>query len=263
MVETIEQQSGQHPEAILADSGYCSEENLEQLEPAGSAESKIEGFIATGKQKHGEHRQPAQRGPFPKGATRLDRMKQKLGKAVYAARKCVVEPVFGQVKQARGFLEFLLRGKEKVKREWALLCPTHNSYNSTRRCSTESGHQGMIFNQNRSFERSWGEIGRAFTMLAAPPEFRAAQCDHSQVLQFALLGQAPSRTGARYLPLAGASHARDHHPGAKTRWTECMSRTRCARFSEKQRQRPVVQRIRDRFAQSAFLRQPSRMHARS
>jgi len=125
MVELIEQQSGQRPEAILADNGYCSEENLRHL-----PERKIEGFIATGKQKHGEHRLPAKRGPLPKGATNVDRMKRKLqtkvGKAVYAARKCVVEPVFGQIKQARGFRQFLLRGKAKVKGEWALLCLTHN-----------------------------------------------------------------------------------------------------------------------------------------
>jgi transposase len=130
MVELIEQQSGQRPEAILADSGYCSEENLEYLESADQPERKIEGFIATGKQKHGEHRQAAQRGRLPKGATKVDRMKQKLktkvGHAVYAARKCVVEPVFGQIKQARGFRQFLLRGKKKVKGEWALVCLTHN-----------------------------------------------------------------------------------------------------------------------------------------
>ncbi len=130
MVELIEQQSGQRPEAILADNGYCSEENLDYLESAGQPERKVEGFIATGKQKHGEHRVPAKRGPLPKNATRVDRMKQKLktkvGKAVYAARKCVVEPVFGQIKQARGFRQFLLRGKEKVKGEWALVCLTHN-----------------------------------------------------------------------------------------------------------------------------------------
>jgi transposase len=130
MVELIEQQSGQRPEAILADNGYCSEQNLEHLESADQPERRIEGFIATGKQKHGEHRLPAQRGPLPKGATKVERMKRKLqtkvGKAVYAARKCVVEPVFGQIKQARGFRQFLLRGKEKVKGEWALLCLTHN-----------------------------------------------------------------------------------------------------------------------------------------
>src|SRR5713101_7431179 len=130
MVEAIQQQSGQRPAAILADSGYCSDENLEYLESAQQPERKIEGFIATGKQKHGEHRLPAKRGTLPKGATQVDRMKRKLqtkvGKAVYAARKCVVEPVFGQIKQARGFRQFLLRGKEKVKGEWALLCLTHN-----------------------------------------------------------------------------------------------------------------------------------------
>src|SRR5260221_30401 len=53
MVELIEQQSGQRPEAILADNGYCSEQNLEHLESAEGPERKIEGFIATGKQKHG------------------------------------------------------------------------------------------------------------------------------------------------------------------------------------------------------------------
>jgi transposase len=130
MVELIQQQSGQRPEAILADNGYCSEQNLEQLESAEQPERRIEGFIATGQQKHGEHRLPAKRGPLPKGATKVERMKRKLqtkvGKAVYATRKCVVEPVFGQIKQARGFRQFLLRGKEKVKGEWALLCLTHN-----------------------------------------------------------------------------------------------------------------------------------------
>jgi transposase len=130
MLAVIEQQSGQRPEAILADNGYCSEANLDHLESADQLERKIEGFIATGKQKHGEHRLPAKRGPLPKGATSVDRMKRKLqtkaGKAVYAARKCVVEPVFGQIKQARGFRQFLLRGKDKVKGEWALLCLTHN-----------------------------------------------------------------------------------------------------------------------------------------
>src|SRR5260370_23196220 len=59
MVELIEQQSGQRPEVILADNGYCSEENLAHLESAEEPERRIEGFIATGKQKHGEHRLPA------------------------------------------------------------------------------------------------------------------------------------------------------------------------------------------------------------
>jgi len=130
MVEAIEAQSGHRPEAILADSGYCSEENLKCLESADEPEKKIEGYIATGKQKHGEYRQPCRRGPLPKGATRVDRMRRKLqtkvGRAVYAARKCVVEPVFGQIKQAQGFRQFVLRGIQKVKGEWALVCLSHN-----------------------------------------------------------------------------------------------------------------------------------------
>ena len=130
MVEAIEQQSGQLPQAILADSGYCSDGNLEHLESSEQPKRKIEAYIATGKQKHDERRGPCKRGPLPQGATRVDRMKRKLktkaGKAIYAARKCVVEPVFGQIKQARGFRQFLLRGKAKVQGEWALVCLTHN-----------------------------------------------------------------------------------------------------------------------------------------
>ena len=130
MVEAIEAQSGQRPEAILADSGYCSEENLKHLESADQPEKKIEGYLATDRREHGEYGRPCRRGPRPKGATRVDRMRRKLqtkaGKAVYAARKCVVEPVFGQIKQARGFRQFVLRGIRKVKREWALVCLTHN-----------------------------------------------------------------------------------------------------------------------------------------
>lgn len=130
MVEAIEEQSGQRPTAILADNGYCSDQNLAYLESDEEPEKKIDGYVATGKSKHGEHRLPVKPGPMPKGATRVDRMKKKLrtkaGKAVYAARKYVVEPVFGQIKQARGFRQFVLRGLKKVQGEWALLCMTHN-----------------------------------------------------------------------------------------------------------------------------------------
>jgi transposase len=130
MVEAIEQQAGQRPEAILADSGYCSEANLTYLESAEQPERQIAAYVSTGRQKHGPYRQPCKRGPLPAGATRVDRMTRKLqtqaGKAVYAARKCVVEPVFGQIKQARGFRQFVLRGIQKVRGEWALVCLTHN-----------------------------------------------------------------------------------------------------------------------------------------
>jgi transposase len=130
MVEAITQQAQQRPALILADSGYCSEENLQFLESDDAPKNKIDGYVATGKSQHGQHRQPCPRGPLPKGATRTAKMRRKLqtkvGKAVYAARKTIVEPVFGQIKQARGFRQFLLRGFEKVAGEWALVCLTHN-----------------------------------------------------------------------------------------------------------------------------------------
>ena len=53
---------------------------------------------------------------------------------MYAARKAIVEPVFGQIKQARGFRQFLLRGIEKVRREWAMVCLTHNILKLYRLC---------------------------------------------------------------------------------------------------------------------------------
>lgn len=60
----------------------------------------------------------------------MERMRRKLltkkGRAIYAKRKEIVEPVFGQIKQARGFGQFLLRGLTKVKGEWSLICTTHN-----------------------------------------------------------------------------------------------------------------------------------------
>lgn len=138
MVGQVERQSGQRPDEVLADSGYCSEENLEQLESAKNPERRVEGYIATGRQKHGEHMEPCPRGPLPKNATRVDRMRRKLrtkaGKAVYAARKAIVEPVFGQIKQARGFRQFLLRGIGKVRAEWSLVCLTHNILKLYRLC---------------------------------------------------------------------------------------------------------------------------------
>ena len=125
MVTTIEQQAGITPTQLLADAGYCSEENL-----AAIADTPIDAYISTRKQKHGERPGPCPRGPLPTSATRVDRMSRKVhtkaGAAVYAARKAIVEPVIGQIKQARGFRQFLLRGIEKVQGEWSLVCTTHN-----------------------------------------------------------------------------------------------------------------------------------------
>ena len=133
MITTIEQQSGDTPDQVLADAGYCSDESLTAI-----ADTTIDAYISTRKQKHGERPGPCPRGPLPKTATMVDRMSRKLhtktGAAVYAARKGIVEPVIGQIKQARGFRQFLLRGVEKVQGEWSLVCTTHNILKLYRLC---------------------------------------------------------------------------------------------------------------------------------
>lgn len=138
LVEAVGQQSGQRPTEVLADSGYCSEKNLAYLESAGQPANKIEAYIATGRQRHGQAAEPAKRGPLPPGASRVERMKRRLqtkaGKKIYAARKAIVEPVFGQIKHCRGIRQFLLRGLEKVRGEWAIVCLTHNILKLHRVC---------------------------------------------------------------------------------------------------------------------------------
>jgi transposase len=124
MVEAVVTQFGDRPTQVLADSGYCSESNLATL-----ATTNLDLYIATGRLKHGESI-PCPRGPLPKDATWTDRMRRKLqtqrGEDVYRWRKAIVEPVFGQIKHARGFRQFLLRGVRKVQSEWALVCLGHN-----------------------------------------------------------------------------------------------------------------------------------------
>lgn len=133
MITTIERQSGETPDQLLADAGYCSEESLTAIRA-----TTIDAYVSTRKQKHGERPGPCPRGPVPKTATMVDRMARKLltktGAAVYAARKGMVEPVIGQIKQARGFRQFLLRGVEKVQGEWSLVCTTHNILKLYRLC---------------------------------------------------------------------------------------------------------------------------------
>jgi hypothetical protein len=133
MITRIEQQAGDTPSQVLADAGYCSDANI-----AAIADTPIDAYISTRKQKHGERPGPCPRGPLPTTATVVERMTRKLhtkaGAAVYRARKGMVEPVFGQIKQARGFRQFLLRGFEKVQGEWSLMCTTHNILKLYRLC---------------------------------------------------------------------------------------------------------------------------------
>ena len=125
MVDQVEEQCGEMPKKISADSGNYSDDNVEKLR-----KREVEPFIATGKIKHGDRLVPAPRGRIPVSATVKDRMARKLktkrGRTIYARRKAIIEPVFGQIKAARGFNRFLLRGHWKVRCEWAMICMGHN-----------------------------------------------------------------------------------------------------------------------------------------
>jgi transposase len=134
MIETVAAQAGEAPREVLADSGYCSDATLVTL-----ATADVDLYIATGRLAHGDP-PPCPRGPLPKGATPTDRMRRKLqtkrGRDVYRWRKAIVEPVFGQIKHARGFRQFLLRGLRQVQGEWALVCLGHNVLKFHGLCST-------------------------------------------------------------------------------------------------------------------------------
>jgi len=123
MVREIERQTGRRPRELSADSGYCSEDNLADL-----AERDIRGYIATGRQRHGEASAtaPGASGGGPHVQAMSTRLKRGGHRSRYRLRKQTVEPVFGQIKGGRGFRQFLLRGLEKVAEEWRLVCTAHN-----------------------------------------------------------------------------------------------------------------------------------------
>ena len=114
----------QKPEKVSADTGYFSEANVtdEQVKD-------VDLYVATGRDKHGDAVETSS-DPPPPGASPKEVMREKLrteaGHAVYKMRKAIVEPVFGQIKEQRGFRRFSLRGKENVSREWRLVCAVSN-----------------------------------------------------------------------------------------------------------------------------------------
>jgi transposase len=119
MLERTIANTGACPETFIADAGYWSEDNVSACEKRGTGP-----HISTGRQKHGQP-PPAICGPIPKGLDAKGRMARKLrkkeGREIYAMRKTIVEPVFGQTKEARG-----LRRLEKVNSEWTIWGLTHN-----------------------------------------------------------------------------------------------------------------------------------------
>jgi len=125
MLDEVVTNCGQEPRQLLADAGYCSEDNL-----AAISERDVDAVVATGRHQHGETPPPAPRGRIPARATRRERMARKTrtkkGKAAYCRRKAIVEPVFGQMKTLQDAGHLLLRGKDGAHLEWMLLCACHN-----------------------------------------------------------------------------------------------------------------------------------------
>jgi transposase len=123
MIEQVIANTGAVPNEFSADAGYSSDANLAALEKHG-----IDAYVAAGRQRHGKAAPSAAQPVTPD--TRVGRMVAKLREGAwgspYHLRKITVEPVFGQVKQARGFRQFLMRGLAKVQGEWALVCTAHN-----------------------------------------------------------------------------------------------------------------------------------------
>ena len=130
MIEATETNLGaasieENPDTYIADAGYFSEKNVTDATDAG-----VDVLIATGRLKHHERVPDAPRGPIPRDATVKEKMARRLrtktGRADYARRKAIVEPVFGQtkVRQRAGFLR--LRGLEGASGEWALHSLCHN-----------------------------------------------------------------------------------------------------------------------------------------
>lgn len=121
MLEAIRRNAGRQAKELSADTGYLSEENLRELK-----RRRIRGYIATARQTRGSSRAAAPAAKTALAREMTAKLKRGGHRSRYRLRKQIVEPAIGQIKEARGFRQFLLRGLEKVPREWALVCTAHN-----------------------------------------------------------------------------------------------------------------------------------------
>jgi transposase len=141
MLERTIANTAQVPRTFIADAGYWSEDNARACEERG-----VDPHIATGRLPHGQPPPPIY-GPIPKDLDTKGRMARKLrkkeGREIYAKRKTIVEPVFGQTKEARGLRRFLLRGLAKVSGEWLLWGTTHNLNKLWRYLKKQRLHEAM------------------------------------------------------------------------------------------------------------------------
>jgi transposase/IS5 family transposase len=115
MIEAVENNLGELPQRVLADSGYRSEQAFAELEKKG-----VQALVALGRE--GKDRTAIDPQRYPATARRVERLTSAEGQAHYRRRKVIPEPVFGWIKHVMGFRQFSLRGRTKVTGEWSLVC---------------------------------------------------------------------------------------------------------------------------------------------
>lgn len=125
LLDDVTANCGAAPDQVVADAGYFSEDNV-----AAAVHRNVDALIATGRLTHGEKPPPAPRGRIPNNATVKERMARKLrtkpGRAGYARRKAIIEPVFGQIDTVQGGKHVLLRGEQAAAQEWRFIAACHN-----------------------------------------------------------------------------------------------------------------------------------------
>ena len=175
--------------ALTADAGYFSEENVRITAAHG-----LDAYIATGRFKHSEPAPPAPRGPVAKNATPKQRMARKLrtkkGRALYARRKAIVEPVFGQLDTVQDARRLLLRGKQAARDQWRFHCAIHNLLKLHR-----AGGLDLIRKRNNAPASASTGKRRALATLATVTHSLAARFRRSLADRFAVAVRFPRRPG--------------------------------------------------------------------
>ena len=123
LIDQTRRNLGRNPREVSGDTGFASEANI-----AAMQDRKINAYLCPGRVRHGSTDPTAGRvlKRTPLMQAMADKIRRAGRRSRYRLRKQVVEPVFGQEKSARGFRQFLLRGLQQVRGEWAMVCTVHN-----------------------------------------------------------------------------------------------------------------------------------------
>jgi transposase len=123
MVDAVERECGERPQRVSGDSGFFSIDNLQALE-----ERNIDGYVPDSNLARRLNRggQLRTRAVHPAHQRMRRKLRDPVGRAIYARRKAIVEPVNGVLKEQRGMRRFRMRGLQKVAVEWTLATTAYN-----------------------------------------------------------------------------------------------------------------------------------------